>query len=60
MKKEKKWWCVSCSERVELDIHGRCGICDSDAVAWIGSQIVAWREVFPEISKPVVVPRLHP
>jgi len=29
---EKRWWCVSCFSQMELDIHGRCGVCGSDAV----------------------------
>jgi len=57
---KKLWWCVSCSERVALDTHGRCGVCDSDAVAWIGSQILAWQGIIPEVPKQVqvVVPTL--
>lgn len=26
------WWCIDCDKRVQLDRHGRCGICCSDAV----------------------------
>ena len=29
---EKQWWCVSCLAEIELDTHGRCGACGSDAV----------------------------
>lgn len=29
---EKQWWCVSCLAEIELDNHGRCGACGSDAV----------------------------
>ena len=53
---KKQWWCVSCSEQIALDAHGRCSICESDAVAWIGSQTVAWREIVPQASNRVIVP----
>lgn len=26
------WFCINCREVVELDTHGRCPICESDAV----------------------------
>ena len=26
------WWCLDCRTRVELNRHGRCQCCDSDAV----------------------------
>jgi hypothetical protein len=26
------WWCIDCRVRVELNRHGRCQLCDSDAV----------------------------
>ena|GEM_PF-4605032 len=29
---EKKWFCVSCISQIELDTHGRCSTCGSDAV----------------------------
>ena len=29
---EKQWWCVSCLAEIDLDNHGRCGACGSDAV----------------------------
>ncbi len=29
---EKQWWCVNCLTPIELDIHGRCSTCGSDAV----------------------------
>jgi hypothetical protein len=29
---EKQWWCVSCLAESELDTHGRCSACGSDAV----------------------------
>jgi hypothetical protein len=28
----KQWFCVSCVSQIELDIHGRCSVCGSDAV----------------------------
>jgi hypothetical protein len=29
---EKRWWCASCFTHIDLDMHGRCSICGSDAV----------------------------
>ena len=29
---EKQWWCVSCLAEIDLDNHGRCDACGSDAV----------------------------
>ncbi len=26
------WWCMDCRTAVELDKHGRCGSCESEAV----------------------------
>lgn len=28
----RQWWCANCRAPMELDIHGRCGTCGSDAV----------------------------
>jgi len=30
--KRKHWWCANCMEIVELNMHGRCRACGSDAV----------------------------
>src|SRR5260221_5078100 len=30
--KKKPWLCVSCLAQIELDTHGRCSTCGSDAV----------------------------
>ena len=27
-----RWWCMDCRSAVELDKHGRCGCCESEAV----------------------------
>ena len=27
-----RWWCMDCRADVELNKHGRCGCCDSEAV----------------------------
>jgi len=29
---KKQWFCVSCISQIELDTHGRCSTCGSDAV----------------------------
>jgi Zn finger protein HypA/HybF involved in hydrogenase expression len=28
----ERWWCMDCLAPVELDKHGRCASCDSEAV----------------------------
>jgi hypothetical protein len=28
----KHWWCMECQEKVELNKHGRCEICGSEAI----------------------------
>ena len=33
---KKQWCCVGCLAEIELDTHGRCGSCGSDAVYRIG------------------------
>jgi len=33
---KKQWCCVSCLTEIELDTHGRCGSCGSDAVDRVG------------------------
>lgn len=30
--RKKQWWCANCLAPIELNIHGRCGACGSDAV----------------------------
>jgi hypothetical protein len=27
-----RWYCMDCKSEVELDKHGRCGCCESEAV----------------------------
>jgi hypothetical protein len=27
-----RWFCIDCRNQVETDRHGRCGVCDSEAV----------------------------
>ena len=33
-----RWWCMDCRAPVKLNQQGRCGGCDSEAVAKICSQ----------------------
>jgi hypothetical protein len=28
----KRWWCMGCQAEVGLSKHGRCEVCDSEAV----------------------------
>ncbi len=28
----KHWWCMGCQAEVKLSKHGRCEVCDSEAV----------------------------
>jgi hypothetical protein len=30
--KMNRWYCMDCKAEVELDNHGRCGCCESEAV----------------------------
>jgi ABC-type ATPase with predicted acetyltransferase domain len=34
--KKKLWWCANCMEAVELNLHGRCRACGSDALDKLG------------------------
>jgi hypothetical protein len=34
--KKKHWWCANCMEAVELNLHGRCRACGSDALDKVG------------------------
>jgi hypothetical protein len=43
---KKQWWCVSCLAEIELDNHGRCSACGSDAVDRIE------RGIFPPPARP--------
>lgn len=36
----KQWLCVNCLTQIDLDIHGRCTACGSDAVGWRGSSFI--------------------
>jgi hypothetical protein len=38
---ENEWWCVSCVTDIELDTHGRCSTCGSDAVDRIARSMTA-------------------
>jgi hypothetical protein len=33
-----RWWCMDCRPAVELDKHGRCGCCESEAVDFVESK----------------------
>lgn len=50
----KRWFCVSCISPVDLDTHGRCGTCGSDAVERIAQG--AFLKVQPEQEQPPVRP----
>ena len=28
----KRWWCMGCQAQVRLNKHGRCEVCESEAV----------------------------
>ena len=28
----KRWWCMGCQAQVALNKHGRCEVCESEAV----------------------------
>ena len=33
-----RWWCMDCRLAVDLDRHGRCGSCESEAVHTLNQQ----------------------
>jgi hypothetical protein len=33
-----RWWCMDCRSPVELDKHGRCGSCESEAIDSLSTQ----------------------
>ncbi len=33
---QSRWCCIDCVSEIDLDTHGRCGTCGSDAVDRIG------------------------
>jgi hypothetical protein len=35
-----QWFCVSCVSQIELDIHGRCSTCGSDAVERMAQGVI--------------------
>lgn len=39
------WWCMGCQGEVKLDKHGRCEICESEAVVLIAPQDEVIRSV---------------
>jgi hypothetical protein len=54
---KKQWFCVSCISQIELDIHGRCSVCGSDAVERMaqGAALLIQQEHTPV--RPVSHPR---
>ncbi|MGH9773830.1 MAG: hypothetical protein ACRD50_02660 [Candidatus Acidiferrales bacterium] len=28
----RKWWCADCIQPTQIDKHGRCGVCGSNAI----------------------------
>jgi len=41
----KRWWCMDCRTSTELNKHGKCEACDSEAVDLIGSVNVVTHSV---------------
>lgn len=60
---KKQWFCVSCISQIDLDIHGRCSNCGSDAVERMaqGATLMIQQEqapVRPEIQRrPILTTR---
>jgi hypothetical protein len=54
---KKQWFCVSCISQIDLDTHGRCSICGSDAVERMaqGAALMIQQEQTPV--RPVSHPR---
>ncbi len=36
----KLWFCVSCVSQIDLDTHGRCSVCGSDAVERMAQGVI--------------------
>lgn len=39
------YWCANCGQKVNLDNHGRCPYCGSNAVTSVEGTVLAKREV---------------
>ncbi|MFZ0416236.1 MAG: hypothetical protein WBE20_15150 [Candidatus Acidiferrales bacterium] len=58
---DRNWWCADCRVPTDLDRHGRCGTCGSDAVDVmmrpnnLGKQIHSTAMVFQGLSQFVPV-----
>jgi len=53
----KHWWCMECEAEVGLGKHGRCAVCDSEAVELLPNRgdISCSDSETPERSEPVSV-----
>ncbi|HEV2340920.1 MAG TPA: hypothetical protein VGS15_03875 [Candidatus Acidoferrales bacterium] len=59
---ERKWWCADCRVPINLDRHGRCDSCGSDAVDMmlhpnrVGHQLRPTRIVLEDMPHLVRIP----
>jgi len=44
---KRKWWCASCLAQIDLDSHGRCSSCGSDAVDLIRAHAMELEPIQP-------------
>jgi Zn finger protein HypA/HybF involved in hydrogenase expression len=49
----ERWWCMDCKAPVMLDKHGRCSICESEAVDLLEHSQEA---LIREVNLPLPVP----
>ena len=45
----ERWWCLDCRTIVELDTHGRCSACSSNAVDSMERQ-----PLWPRANRPIL------
>lgn len=45
---KRQWWCASCLAQIDLDSHGRCSSCGSDAVDLIKGGALAVEAAKPQ------------
>ncbi len=50
---KEEWWCGNCWRPIELDLHGRCSACGSDAVDRIELRAFGTNPAITRITRPI-------
>ena len=45
----ERWWCLDCHAVVELNVHGQCGCCGSEAVDTAHRKPLSKKELSPAV-----------